>query len=294
MGADANASVYKACADDKKCYFIKLKRNYDHQISTAITKLLHDSGVGHMILPIPTIQGNPAQRVDDFTLIVYPFIEGEDGFRRDLESGQWRLLGKALRQIHEIALPPSLQKQIRRETYSDHWRKAVRSILEKTEESALFRFIKANNEIISTLIERAEKLSKTIANSPTAFVLCHSDIHGGNVLIDKNNAIYIVDWDEPILAPKERDLMFIGGGVGNLWNKYHEEEFFYKGYGNVQIDKNILAYYRCERIVEDIAQFVDEIAHVDEAGKKKIYELFTGMFDPNGVVDIALVSSTSK
>ena len=33
------------------------------------------------------------------------------------------------------------------------------------------------------------------------------------------HGIYIVDWDEPIMAPKERDLMFIGGGVANVWNK---------------------------------------------------------------------------
>ncbi len=32
------------------------------------------------------------------------------------------------------------------------------------------------------------------------------------MLIDANDALYIVDWDNPILAPKERDLMFIGGG----------------------------------------------------------------------------------
>ena len=30
--------------------------------------------------------------------------------------------------------------------------------------------------------------------------------------------------------PKERDLMFIGGGVANVWNKPHEETLFYKGY----------------------------------------------------------------
>lgn len=28
-----------------------------------------------------------------------------------------------------------------------------------------------------------------------------------------NNALYIVDWDEPILAPKEHNLMYTGGGL---------------------------------------------------------------------------------
>lgn len=32
----------------------------------------------------------------------------------------------------------------------------------------------------------------------------------GNVLISKNGSIYIVDWDQPVMAPKELDLMFIG------------------------------------------------------------------------------------
>ena len=49
-------------------------------------------------------------------------------------------------------------------------------------------------------------------NIPTLFVLCHSDIHGGNILIADTGELYVVDWDDPILAPKERDLMFIGGG----------------------------------------------------------------------------------
>lgn len=31
------------------------------------------------------------------------------------------------------------------------------------------------------------------------------------------------------MAPKERNLMFIGGGVANVWNNPREEKFFYKG-----------------------------------------------------------------
>ena len=100
-------------------------------------------------------------------------------------------------------------------------------------------------------------------------MLCHSDIHAGNVLIDGNNTIYIVDWDEPIMAPKERDLMFIGGGVGNVWNKPHEEKLFYKGYGKTEVDSTILAYYRHERIVEDIALYSQELLLTTARGKDR-------------------------
>ncbi len=101
--------------------------------------------------------------------------------------------------------------------------------------------------------------------------------------------IYIVDWDEPIMAPKERDLMFIGGGVGNVWNKPHEEKLFYKGYGKTEIDSTILAYYRHERIVEDIAEYSQELLLTTARGKDRpeMYRQFTGMFEPQGVVDIA-------
>ena len=59
---------------------------------------------------------------------MYPFIEGQDGFSRDLTDEQWFTLGKALRQVHEIDVPPSIQNQLRREVYSPKWREAVRSI----------------------------------------------------------------------------------------------------------------------------------------------------------------------
>jgi len=112
--------------------------------------------------------------------------------------------------------------------------------------------MKKNTLAIHRLVDRAEQLAQKLQNESHKFVLCHFDIHGGNVMVDGNNIIYIVDWDEPIMAPKERDLMFIGGGVGNVWNKLHEEVFFYKGYEETEINMTMLAYYRHERIVEDI------------------------------------------
>ncbi len=296
LGADLNASVYKAETQDKKGYFIKLKRNYNHDISIAITKLLYESGLQQVILPIQTTQGQHSTRIGDFTLIVYPFIEGQDGFNRDLTTDQWFILGQALRQVHNIEVPKSLQNQLRRETYSDTWRKAVRSLLyhievEKDRDEIakkLLRFIKEHKTAIQRLVDRAEQLGQKLMDQSVPFVLCHSDIHGGNVLIDEQNSIYIVDWDDPVMAAKERDLMFIGGGVCTIWNKPHEEEFFYKGYGMTEVNRTILAYYRHERIVEDIAEYQELLlAPVSDADRQKMYKQFTGMFEPQGVVDIA-------
>jgi spectinomycin phosphotransferase len=150
-------------------------------------------------------------------------------------------------------------------------------------------FMKKHAATIHRLVDRAEQLGQQIQDQTIDFVLCHSDIHGGNVLIDGNDAIYMVDWDDPIMAPKERDLMFIGGGVANVWNKSHEEEFFYKGYGKTEINTTILAYYRYERIVEDIADFGQQLLLTSVGGQNRVesYKHFIAQFEPQGVVDIA-------
>lgn len=296
IGADLNAWLYKVQARDQNSYFIKLKRGHHPDISIAIGELLHKAGIQQIIPTIKTIHGKPTQRIGDFTLIVYPFIEGQDGFSRNLTDHQWLELGQALRRVHEINVPSSIEAQVRREAYSPKWREAVRSLYvhmdaEPVDEiaSKLLKFIKKNILAIGRLVDRAEHLSQTLHNHSSKFVLCHSDIHAGNVLLGKNGAIYIVDWDDPIMAPKERDLMFIGGGVGNVWNEPREESLFYKGYGKTEVDSTILAYYRHERIVEDIAIYGRELL-LTAAGKEdrsEMYKQFVAMFEPRGVVDIA-------
>lgn len=295
-GADINASVYKAQAYDKT-YFVKLKRGHHHEHSVALAKRLYDAGISQIIPPINTNQGQPTQHIDDFTLIVYPFIQGEDGFSRNLTDEQWIMLGKAMRQVHEMNLPLSIQNQLRQETYSPKWREVVRSFYNYIEGEhlgdeialKLIKFMNENISVIHQLVDRADTLSHIIQDQSPSYVLCHSDIHGGNVFIDNKDQLYIVDWDEPIMAPKERDLMFIGAGVGNVWNKLHEIDSFYQGYGKADVNKAILAYYRHERIVEDIAEYGQRLLLSSAGGENRsiMYQHFMDMFAPNGVVEIA-------
>lgn len=299
-GADMNAALYKVQTQDRSSYFVKLKHGYETDINLTLVELLYDSGIQQIIPPLKANTGRSILQLDDFCLIIYPFIEGVNGFSHTLTERQWITLGQALRQIHDFKVPSSFLKHMRQETYSLQWRQAVRSLYANIQQQPVsndvialqfLNFMKEQRLVIQRLVDRAEQLYNTIKQQAAKFVLCHSDIHGGNVLIKGNDTLYIVDWDELIMAPKERDLMFIGGGIANVWNDPQEEAFFYKGYGHTDINTSILAYYRYERIVEDIAEYGQALllSNYDNIHKNRaeMYKQFISMFEPNGVVDIA-------
>lgn len=299
LGADLNSCVYKADTQEKLSYFVKLRHGHSNQTNVAILDLLMSAKIPLIIPLIKTKSDHAFQLIDNFVLSVQLFIEGQNGFSQPLTDKQWQALGMSLKQVHEIEVPSSIQNQIRHENYSPKWRQIVQSLLDTMNEppkgdeiaQKLFSFIKTHQTSIQRLVKRAEELAEKLKNisHPPRLVLCHSDIHAGNVLIDNQGNLFIVDWDDPIMAPKERDLMFIGGGVGNVWNEKSEGKKFYNGYGDVEIDMTTLAYYRHERIIEDIAQYAEQLLLTTTAGESRsiMYKHFTDMFEPKGVVDIA-------
>ena len=99
------------------------------------------------------------------------------------------MLGKVMRQIHEINVPLSIQAKIQRESYSPKWRQAVQSLYPLIESKLkgdmiavnLLTFMKKHTAAIHRLVDRAEQLAQMAKEQSYQFVLCHSDLHGGNV-----------------------------------------------------------------------------------------------------------------
>jgi spectinomycin phosphotransferase len=134
--------------------------------------------------------------------------------------------------------------------FSSEWRADMKSFQAQAENKTfddptaakLAEFINSHQTEITRLVERAEQLASELRSKSLELVLCHTDIHGGNVLIDSKDELYIVDWDDPILAPKERDLMFIGSGIDEIWKSARQQAMFYQGYGKTKRDLTALAY----------------------------------------------------
>ena len=305
LGADRNTAVFRVIAGDETPYFLKLRGGVFDETSVTLPKFLSDQGIAQIIAPLATKSGQLWANLGAFKTILYPFVKGHNGYTIDLSDRHWVEFGMALKRIHPAALPPALANRIQRETYSRQWREIVRSFLKRVEDDRfddpvaieLAAFMRAKRDEIGSLVGRAERLAQALLARSPALVLCHSDIHAGNILIGADDAFYIVDWDNPILAPKERDLMFIGGGQGFTGHTQQEEEtLFYLGYGEAQVDPATLAYYRYERIIQDIAVYCEQLFLSDEGGEDRQQSLrhFASNFLPDGTIEIAYTSDRTQ
>ncbi|MBN1875619.1 MAG: phosphotransferase [Anaerolineae bacterium] len=298
IGADMNTAVYHVVADDGMLYFLKLRSGVFDETSVTLPKFLSERGIEQIIAPLMTRIGQLWATLDTFKVILYPFVKGCNGYEIAMSDQHWQEFGLALKRIHAVELPPPLRKSIRRETYSPRWRESVKRSLARLEDDDfedpvainLAAFLKAKRDEVLYLVKRAEELAQILQTRPPEFVLCHSDVHAGNVLIGSNGAFYIVDWDDPIMAPKERDLMFVGGGQGFVGHTAREEEtLFYQGYGPTEINPIALAYYRYERIVVDIAIYCEQLFLSNEGGedREQSFQYLMSNFIPNGTIEMA-------
>lgn len=297
LGADQNTAVYRVVTPDSTPYFLKLRSGVFDETSVDLPRFLSDQGIRAIIAPLPTAAGRLWASLGEFKTILYPFVHGQDGYQTDLTERHWREFGAVLNSIHTIALPAELARRIPPERYSPQWRQAVRRFLALVETETfadpiaveLAALLRARRAETLDLVERAEQRLQELQTRSQALVLCHSDLHAGNLLIDGRGALYIVDWDNPILAPRERDLMYPGGGQGFSGHTPQEEEvLFYQGYGPVQVDQAALAYYRYERIVQDIAIYCEQLLLTSEGGEDREQSLryLESNFLPGGTLEI--------
>ncbi len=105
LGADVNTAVYRAVSEDGTPYFVKLRSGDLDSTTILVPQLLGDLGIAQIIVPVVTTTGQSWIRLDAFTVILYPFVTGENGFDRDLSDEQWIDLGVALKRMHTAVLP---------------------------------------------------------------------------------------------------------------------------------------------------------------------------------------------
>jgi spectinomycin phosphotransferase len=294
LGYDADAWVYRVHAPQGD-RFLKVRRGPVNQASIATPQLLADRGIPHLVAPIPTVAGAMFDG-DDLAFILFPFLEGVSGGDAGMTATQWKELGATMRAIHDLRPTGEFDAILRKEDFVPtkigllrevEARIAAGGYEDDVARTELADFWRSRRDQIAFAVNRTEALAPLARDRAGETVICHGDIHAWNVLVTPTGEIVIVDWDSVMLAPRERDLMFVDGIAGG---HAADPDAFYQGYGDVQLDRVVSDYYGIEWAVQDLAEFASTVFLDPDAGdrsKKESVETVAGLFAPGSEIDTA-------
>ncbi len=307
LGLDVQAWAYRATTADGRTLFLKLRQGSIHEAALRVPRYLVDHGATHVVAPLPTRAQRLWGEVAGFTFTLSPFIEGVTGMAHGMQRDQWIAFGAALSELHAMPLAPELVRDVPREAFTltqlfqrlrqAPWTAVVTALDALGAASAaadpalhaLAIWWQAQRPLVLALADRFTALGEQLRAQRPPLVLCHADIHPNNLLIDVDGRLWMVDWDEVLLAPKECDLMMGVGGLGNYPAGLRETAWFLQGYGSTAVDPIVLAYYRHARALGDIGANAEQILQpaASEAAKHAAMQRLRLLFAPGYIVSQA-------
>lgn len=301
LGHDFGATVYRLGAEDGRSFFLKLRFGPIFAPALIVPRALIDLGVDHILAPLRTQSGElwcSLEGYPGYTLVLSPFIDGQSAVADGLTDSQWRAFGATLNAVHSSGLGDRFRDRIRVETFALPSAELVRQMqalpeADYVDSPAAKRFAvswRDHDQHVDVLLRRAQDLGARLQEKTFDFVLCHSDIHAANILVGRDGQFFLVDWDGPIIAPRERDLLFIIGARIARTVLPREERLFFEGYGHVDVDLDALVYYRYERIVEDLGEMAKTVLldpRLSEVAREAEADLCLSFFVPGGQIDVA-------
>jgi len=299
-GADAGAETWRGITADETSYAVKRSRS-GMTTGLLVSAHLATAGVPGIPTPLTARSGQPWSVRDGAELSVTPWVRGRPAMDVGLTVVQWRAFGELLGQVHATTLPADITTRLPADDDLAGVLSTTRSLGatmrdrrpggDRLSRTMIDGWLGAAAEI-GKLVQRAETLDQQLRDRPAPTVLCHSDAHLINVLIEPTGPLWLIDWDSVTRSARERDLMFVIGGIFTDDPVTPlQQQWFFSGYGDVEIDPARLAYYRCTRTLDDLNEFAIQI--LNERGRSAAERdadlvIFRHLLAPTGMLNFAL------
>lgn len=298
-GADATAELWRATTTDGGEYAVKLSGG-GTPAGLVVTARLARRGVPGIVAPRVSREGGVCTVHQGRRLSVVPWVSDERALAGGMRPAHWRAYGEVLAATHAVAVTDQLAGL----PGEDHTHTAVGAAtremdrrlraaddrtVDRWTRAVAGRWRKAADDL-TTLLDRVDRLGAELRACPADLVVCHGDPHLGNLLLGGDGQVWLIDWDDAVLAPRERDLLFVLDGVLAFAPVTPAEQAaFFEGYGPAQPDPVRLAYHLGVRALDDMSSWAGDVADVErpEADRVRALRIVDGLLSPVGLVSLA-------
>ena len=266
--------LYAAHLADGGRFFVKMVRPdpapmvaSDPAFYLPLTWNLYHKGLyRNLSYPLRTRSGEFVSRFAGRPLVLFPFIEGETLEDDNLwTDALFATLGHAVGTIHR-STPEIGVEQPFVEDYEVRFRPLLLDAIPELrdtggEESAGRRALRdallPHEAEMRAHLDRLAELQARVREIAPAMVVCHTDIHGGNMMLDPEGELYILDWENAMIAPPEHDLFaFVEDPRFSSFLSAYE-----RAYRRVAFSAEVFGFYFYRRNLEDLADWVQRILH---------------------------------
>lgn len=260
---------------EKEIYFLKIYINLEnHKTRFNLTyNLFSKTGIKNITHPLKNKEGNLVFPISNNYAALFNFIDGFNASEKPLTDKEKFALGVLLGKIHKST---SIIKDF--DLKEDFEYKNINRLLANIKSSTALSktetgFKKQTAELLlkyqDKIFDRIKKLTnlgEELRNKNLDFVICHGEPHIWNTMVDKNGQVFLIDWDDSLLAPKEKDLNMIKDDPKKL-------EGYKSVTGNMEINQEVVRYYNWEWNISEIDAWSNQILNSNFNEKQNQHDL---------------------
>ena len=271
---------YVIASETGEKYFAKASNSVPNSRLYVASLLRYQCGIKGVVAPLETRDGALSIPWQDFRVALFPFIEGKSRWDlwkvgkdfTDTELSQTAVLLATIHGCTDTVAANSLTVA----TYDLPLRHELHTVLEAPEKiparngyqkRLLEAIAQHSSEILQTL-ERYDRLGRSASALQTPFVITHGDPTPGNLIIDAENRLHIIDWDGVCLGPPEKDLVsFTGERFGVVL-----ESYLAKRRNGAALHADIFGFYIYEWTLNEIRDYGTKILFKNSDTQQNAYD----------------------
>lgn len=211
-----------------KIFFLKIydASSVDERIFRFMSELYEICDIKNIVHPIKTKADKLIIPFGKNMLVLFEYIKGETWTEKELSEEQFKKLGKIIAQIHvsknKIGAYP--MKEDFRNPFANNF-KNIYSAMKKFDNPSIYQkelidIYKKHRIKFIREFEELEATGNKLKKSSVELVNCHGEPSPGNIMVSDTGEIYLLDWDSPLFAPKEKDLLFFSSNMRPVLEGY--------------------------------------------------------------------------